>query len=156
MGHESVVMRKLPPIRSWKRRTKILGVIGICVLLLGSYPVSVLGYVWIKVYQSDLPGGRNGPLDAYRHTLASAVVSYTLDEKVVEWVSEVMEHKEIATHLMDRHNNRIGAQIGSKAKRFRDIEAAVARQLAEGAIFASDPDQSTWLPKSIWGDDKMW
>lgn len=149
-------MRKLPPIRSWKRRTKILCGIGILSLLLASYPVLVLGYVWIKVEQSELPGGHNGPLDAYRHTLASAVVSYTLNERVVEWVSGIMEHKQIATHLMDRHNNRIGARIGSKAKHFSEIEPAVAKSIAEGAIFTRDPDQSTWLPESIWSDQKMW
>ncbi len=124
--------------------------------MLGSYPVMVLGYVWIKVAQSDLPGGRNGPLDAYRHTLASALVSYTLDERVVGWVSDVMEDERIITQRMDRHNNRIGAMIGNQAESLIKIEPAVAKKVSEGRVFARDPDQSTWLPKSIWGDSKMW
>jgi len=44
------------------------------------YPMCVLTYTWTCVFQSDLEGGKNGPLDAYRHTLASAVVSHTLGE----------------------------------------------------------------------------
>jgi hypothetical protein len=149
-------MMKLPPIKSWKRQTQVLWLIAIFFLMLGSYPVLVLGYVWIKVAQSDLPGGRNGPLDAYRHTLASALVSYTLDEKVVRWVSNLMEDERIITQRMDRHNNRIGAMIGNKAKRLSEIEPAVAKKVSEGRVFARDPDQSTWLPESIWGDSKMW
>lgn len=156
MGHESPVMSKLLPIKSWMRRTKVLCLIGIPSLMLGSYPVLVLGYVWIKVAQSDLPGGRNGPLDAYRHTLASALVSYTLDEKVVGWVSDVMEDEDIITQRMDRHNNRIGAMMGSKAKRLSEIEPAVAKKVSKGAVFTRDPDQCIWLPKAIWGDSKMW
>ncbi len=149
-------MRKLPLIRSLKKRNRIFCVAATCLLLLASYPVLLLGYVWIKVAQCDLPGGRNGPLDAYRHTLASAVVAYTLDAKVVEWVSGVMEDEKLITHRMDIHNNRIGAQIGSEVKSFWDIEPTVARRVSKGAMFARDENQSMWLPESIWRDGNMW
>lgn len=139
-----------------KRRWKLLSVAASVCMIFATYPTFVLGYTWIKVAQSDLPGGRHGPLDAYRHTLASAIVSYTLNEGVVERVSGVMEHQEIATHRMDRHNNRIGASIGSKAKSFWEIEPAVAKRVAKGKLMARDSDQSTWLPKAMWGDRKMW
>ncbi|MDX1679384.1 MAG: hypothetical protein R3242_01525 [Akkermansiaceae bacterium] len=125
-------------------------------MLLGSYPCLVLGYVWFKVAQSDLPGGRNGPLDAYRHTLASAVVAHTLNEDVVKWVTEIMEDDQFPTQRMDIHNNRIGAQIGARTKRFRDLEPAVAKSVANGRIMANDPEQSTWMPEFIWGDSRMW
>ena len=148
---------RLRSIRAWmKKRWQMLTIVGSIPLILAIYPSFVLGYTWIKVLQSDLPGGRHGPLDAYRHTLASAIVSYTLNEGVVDWVSRTMETEDIYSHRMDRHNNRIGAEIGSKAKRFRDIEPAVARQVAEGRVMASDENQSTWLPKPLWKDKKMW
>ena len=143
-------------LRWMRKRWKLLSALAAIMLVLAAYPTFVLGYTWLKVAQSDLPGGRHGPLDAYRHTLASAVVAYTLNEGVVEWVTLKMERKDTATHRMDRHNNRIGAKIGSKAKRFRDIEPAVAKQVAEGRAMTGSPDQSTWLPKPLWKKGKMW
>ena len=139
-----------------KKRWQMLTIVGSIPFILAIYPTFVLGYTWIKVSQSELPGGRHGPLDAYRHTLASAVVSYTLNEEVIAWVSEKMEHSDILTHKMDRHNNRIGATIGSKVDSFWEIEAAVAKRVAEGMIMAKDPDQSTWMPEAMWKDAKMW
>ena len=58
-------------------------------LLAMSYPAVVLGYTWTYVLMSDFEGGRHGPLDAYRHTLASAFVSYTSTPSVVALVSFV-------------------------------------------------------------------
>ena len=43
-----------------------------------------------------------------RHTLASAVVSYTLHPRAVELVTRLMESKGKNSNTMDRHNNRIG------------------------------------------------
>ncbi len=145
--------------RAWgwmKKRWKPLSIVAAVFLILASYPAFVLGYTWIKVLQSDLPGGRNGPLDAYRHTLASAVVSYTLNASAVEWVTDIMEDDRYLTQRMDRHNNRIGAMIGSEVSFFGEIEAAVAKSVSEGRVMARDPEQSTWLPKAMWKDKKMW
>ena len=148
---------RIRAVLSWaKKRWKPLTLVAVVMLLLASYPVLVLGYTWSKVLQSDLEGGRHGPLDAYRHALASAIVSYTLDERVVEWVSEVMEGGRLVSHRMDRHNNRIGASIGSEVSSFWDIEPAVARRVAEGKVMSNDPDQITWLPKGVWSDAVMW
>jgi len=141
---------------SIKRRWRILIVLVAMLGLLMAYPAFVLGYTWYHVLGSDLPGGHNGPLDAYRHTLASAVVAYTLNEKAVEWVSRTMETEDWATHRMDRHNNRIGARIGLRARSFFEIEPAVARRVAEGAVFARSENQTTWMPEGCWGDKKLW
>jgi hypothetical protein len=121
-----------------------------------AYPTFVMTYVWSHVLSSELPGGRHGPLDAYRHTLASAVVSYTLSPIAVEVVTAIMEREEKRSSIMDRHNNRHGADIGSQAHSFSDLEKLVAESVRSGAINATNKDQTTWLPKENWRAGKLW
>ena len=148
---------RMRAVWAWMEKCwQVLVILGSIPFILAIYPSFVLGYTWMKVLQSDLPGGRHGPLDAYRHSLASAVVSYTLNEEVIEWVSVNMEYSDILTHRMDRQNNRIGASIGSEVGSFWEVEAAVSKRIAQGAIMSRDPNQSTWMPESMWRDEKMW
>ena len=134
--------------RRWKR--------GALVLVLSIYPLFVLLYVWSYVFRSDLDGGRNGPLDAYRHTLASSVVAYTLDERVVDLVTRLMESGNKNSNKMDIHNNRIGAQIGAQAQSFLELEPAVRRAVLDGAINSPQANQITWLPEKSWRDSRFW
>ncbi|SDQ54070.1 hypothetical protein SAMN05428982_1502 [Pseudoxanthomonas sp. CF385] len=136
--------------RPWLRRLVLLA------LVLAVYPAFVLIYTWSHVLQSPLPGGRHGPLDAYRHTLASAVVAYTLDARAIDLVNGVMERRGKRANAMDIHNNLLGAAIGSRAARFSDIEPLVARSVAAGQIDASSPDQTTWLPQDDWKEGFAW
>jgi hypothetical protein len=103
-----------------------------------------------------LEGGRHGQLDAYRHSLASATVSYTLGEWAVNLVTRVFEWDDKDSNGMDRHNNRIGAGIGSRAKSFREIEPAVLKSVRKGAVNATEPNQITWLPVDKWRDGRLW
>jgi hypothetical protein len=134
-----------------KKKYILLLAIALCV-----YPVWVLGYVWVQVLNSPLDGGRNGPLDAYRHTLASAVVSFTLSPIAVQCVTAVMERGDKPSNLMDRHNNRIGAAIGSSADSFFDIEKTVAQSVRNGVVHSHSANQTTWLPKKDWLPGKFW
>lgn len=144
-------------LRRWlKRRWKWIAACALAMLLLLAYPAFVLGYTWWHVAHCDLPGGRNGPLDAYRHTLASAVVAHSLGEKSVTWVSHFMEYKDIPSHRMDRHNNHIGAGIGMRVAQFRDIEPTVARQVAKGKAWARDERQTTWMSRGCWRQGNFW
>ena len=136
--------------RPWLRRLVLLA------LVLAVYPAFVLIYTWSHVLQSPLPGGRHGPLDAYRHTLASAVVAYTLDARAIDLVNSVMERRGKRANAMDIHNNLLGAGIGSRAARFSDIEPMVARSVAAGQIDAPSPDQTTWLPRDDWKEGFAW
>ena len=120
------------------------------------YPLCVLIYTWTCVLQSDLVGVGNGPLDAYRHTLASAVVSYTVGEWGVEVTTFLMERKDTVSNKMDSHNNRIGAKIGSHAKSFKELEPTVRKRVQAGAAYSKDTNQSTWLSKERWRDGKIW
>ncbi|MGC3981436.1 MAG: hypothetical protein QM808_09270 [Steroidobacteraceae bacterium] len=133
----------------------LLKIIAISILIF-AYPAFVLGYTWSHVASSDLPGGRNGPLDAYRHTLASAVVAYTLNARAVEWVTAVMEAPGRPSNLMDRHNNRLGASIGSHVQSFVEIEPLVSVRVRDGQINATSAAQVTWLPPSRWRSDRLW
>jgi hypothetical protein len=137
-----------------RRRSILIGLA--VVLLLSAYPGFVLAYTWHHVLRSDLPGGRHGPLDAYRHTLASAVVAYTLAPHMVEWVTAVMDNGPKASSAMDRHNNRIGAAVGSRAVSFGEVEPAVRAQVLRGTVNASDPEQTTWLPQGLWRRSRFW
>src|SRR5688572_11426083 len=100
-----------------KKKRKLRQVLG-AALILSLYPLFVLTYTWSCVFRSDLEGGRHGPLDAYRHALASAVVSYTFGERSVGLVTSLMESKGKNSNKMDSHNNRIGAHIGANSRSF--------------------------------------
>jgi hypothetical protein len=129
-------------VRRWRGRLAAAAV-------LLAYPVWVLGYVYWYTLTSDLPGRRHGPQDAYRHTLASAVVAYTLSPRVVDWVTEFMEGSDPSS-LMDRHNNAIGASIGAAAERFSELRPRVEARVQAGKINARDPQQVTWMPPRSW------
>ena len=83
-----------------KNKQKFLLRFGAVTAILSIYPLFVLIYTWTFVFRSDLRGGRHGPLDAYRHALASAVVSYTLNQSVVDLVNRVMEAKGKTSNTM--------------------------------------------------------
>ena len=106
--------------------------------------------------KSDFEGGRNGKLDAYRHSLASATVSYTLGEWAVSLTTWIFESNEKQSNKMDTHNNRIGARIGSNARSLSDIEPSVREAVLRGHVFATDPEQITWLPSSKWRNARLW
>ncbi len=120
--------------------------------LLAVYPAFVLGTVYAHWFAANLPGGRNGPGDAYRHSLASATVAYTGSPRWVEWVTALMEGDGSGNDMgaMDTHNNRIGAAIGERARSWRDMQASVRAAVDAGDINAQNPDQITWLPRSRW------
>ena len=123
-------------------------------LVFAAYPAFVLGTVYAQWFRADLPGGRNGPADAYRHTLASATVAYTSSPRFVAWVTTVMEDdgQGNAMHAMDAHNNRIGARIGAQAGSWSEMQARVRAAVSSGNVGATDADQITWLPRERWLD----
>ena len=137
-------------------KRKLLRGIGGGFLLLGIYPALVLGYTWSCVLQSDFRGGRHGPLDAYRHALASSVVAYTLKESAVDLITVLFESKGKASNRMDGHNNRIGARLGAHADSFRELEPSVRELVSNGAVDAVNPGQITWLPENKWRDGWIW
>lgn len=122
--------------------------------LIAAYPAFVLGTVFATVIPSGLPGGRNGPKDAYRHTLASATVAYTGSPRWVEWTTRIMEHGDggDAANAMDRHNNRIGERIGADATSWTQMRANVRAAVQAGGIDVDDDNRITWLPPEKWQD----
>jgi hypothetical protein len=138
---------RIPPrwVRHWRRWS-------ILAALLAAYPVFILGTVYATTLRSDLPGGRHGPKDAYRHSLASATVAYTGSPRFVEWVTAVMENGGDGgpDRAMDAHNNRIGARIGANAESWAGMRAAVLAAVEAGGIEAEDDDRITWLPPERW------
>lgn len=124
----------------------------LAVLAIGAYPVFVLGTVYAHWFAADLPGGRFGPGDAYRHTLASATVAYTGSPRWVSWVTVVMEgdgHGDPA-HAMDVHNNRLGARIGASARSWKEMQTTVFVAVGQGGVEIDDPERVTWLPPERW------
>ena len=131
------------------RRIRLIAATG---LVLAAYPAFVLGTVYAQWFRADLPGGRNGPSDAYRHSLASATVAYTTSPRLVAWVTHVMERDGLGSDMraMDAHNNRIGARIGAQAVDWKDMQDRVLRAVDTGAVNAGDTDRITWLPRERW------
>ncbi|WP_354504871.1 hypothetical protein [Lysobacter sp. OAE881] len=121
-------------------------------VVLGAYPAFVMVATYSQFFAAGLPGGRNGPADAYRHSLASAIVAYTSSPRCVDLVTAVMEHggQGNAARAMDAHNNRLGARIGAAADSWTAMQQAVLAAVNEGAIDARSPDQITWLAPDAW------
>jgi hypothetical protein len=139
-----------------KKKRKILRRLCAFAAVLSVYPVFVLVFTWSHVLRSDFGGGRHGQLDAYRHALASAVVSYTLGEWAVTTATGVLEWNDKDSNRMDRHNNRIGAAIGSSVESFREIEPAVRKSVLNGEVDTTDLSHITWLRESKWRDGRLW
>ena len=137
-------------------RKKTASLIFVFLMIMSLYPALILGYTWFHVANAPFLGGRNGPLDAYRHTLASALVAYTLDQRVVNSVSIVMEFQNSRSNLMDKHNNDIGANIGMRAVSFSDIQPAVMNAVNQGTNNAKSPSQVTWLTSEYWKESTLW
>ncbi|MGV3755093.1 MAG: hypothetical protein ACO1QS_06900 [Verrucomicrobiota bacterium] len=83
-------------------------------------------------------------------------MSYTLDERAVYLMTGLMESSGKDSNKMDSHNNRIGAQIGSNSKSFRELEPSVRQIVLGGAVNSADTNQITWLPKEMWRDGRIW
>jgi hypothetical protein len=135
------------PTRRWRG-------VATALLVLAAYPAFVLVAVYAQWLGAGLPGGRNGPADAYRHSLASAIVAYTLSPRCVDWVTAVMERDGHgnASRAMDAHNNRIGARIGAAAPSWAAMQREVRAAVDHGAIDARSPDQITWRAPAAWQD----
>ena len=130
--------------------------LAVLLVVLAVYPAGLLGYVWYHCWSTGLEGGKNGPLDAYRHMLSSAMLAYTTTPSAVGFVTRVMEFRGRPTDLMDRHNNAIGAEIGSHAHGFAEIEPLVRMRINAGAINAQADTQATWLPPQQWRTSFFW
>jgi hypothetical protein len=124
--------------------------------ILGIYPACVIVFTLSHVMRSDFQGGRHGPLDAYRHALASATVSYTLGEWAVSLTTWVFESRGKDSNAMDIHNNRIGAKIGSTSQSFADLEPLVRQAISDGEVSSANTSKITWLPPSSWRDGLLW
>jgi hypothetical protein len=144
-----------------RRRSRIALRCVLAAAVLAAYPVFVLGQVYAVTLRSDLPGGRHGPKDAYRHSLASAIVAYTGSPRWVAWVTAVMEPTDnasghardtvrSASHAMDAHNNRLGARIGAQAESWHQMHAAVRAAVEAGGVQVDDENRITWLPPEKW------
>lgn len=125
-------------------------------IVLSVYPAFVLGYVWYHCLVSDFQGGKYGQLDAYRHTLASAVVTYSSSSKLVAVATAVMERKDSAANRMDRHNNIIGVEIGQTATSFSQLNVLVQQRVNQGAENAVEASQVTWLATPYWEKSLFW
>lgn len=138
--------------RVWCRAMRLWRGWLIVALLLAAYPAFVLGTVYATTLRSDLPGGRNGPRDAYRHSLASATVAYTGSPRWVAWVTAVMEDggEGDAARAMDAHNNRLGARVGARAESWTQMRADVLAAVQAGGVSLEDPNRITWLPPEKW------
>jgi hypothetical protein len=143
-----------------------LGAFGLT-FLIGLFPATLLVAVWAHVFMSNLPGGRNGPLDAYRHMLASAYLSFALGPKSVEIVTTIMESCSKRSCQMDRNNNILGAKIGTEHSSLIDLEPAVTREIfsmKEELARSVNPEDETpsalgrpkWLASRDWGSGMFW
>ncbi len=103
--------------------------------------------------RSNLPGRENGPADAYRHLLLSAELTRRFGENYArqlldahEW-SGNQDGQTPQQEAMDRHNNELGIELGSRLRESGGSWDAVYRE-ARILIDPANPDRDTaqWLP----------
>lgn len=140
-------------LKAVKKVSKLFLIIFLlCVL----YCFFIFGTVYYNVWNSGLQGGGNGPQDAYRHSLASALVAHTLHPSCIELVIHVMEKDGTGgfANKMDAHNNRVGANIGANVSwSFNSVSTVIKKvrtAVDNGAIQTTNPKQITWMPKKYW------
>ncbi len=114
------------------------------------FPVIFLIYFYISAMQTGLPGRRGGPQDAFRHSYASAVVARYTHSNVVKILTNILEsNSEDSYDLMDRHNNAIGAKIGSSDL---PIYETLLNKIKQGSVSAYDKNTLMWLPSDHWSN----
>jgi hypothetical protein len=136
----------------YKKHFVVIALLGILAL----FCLSILLPVWIHVASVSFRGGKNGPLDAYRHTLASAYLAHALGPSAVSLVTFLMESPSKVDGVMDRHNNALGATIGAKATRFSTIEPIVKEHIHAGSQHPEGPEQAMWLDEKLWREGWLW
>jgi hypothetical protein len=137
-------------------KLRLLRQLSILAAIVLVYPIGVIGFTWGHVLRSDFEGGRHGPLDAYRHALASATVSYSLGKWAVDLTTWVLESNAKDSGKMDIHKNRIGAEIGARSGSFSDLEPTVRQAVLDGGLFIEESLKIVWLSPATWRDSKFW
>jgi len=106
---------------------------------------------------SNLPGGRNGPQDAYRHILIAAELTRRLGTETAKLGLDALEAYGTAMQLqksedeaMDRYNNELGYKIGQNAQSWKEVVAR-ARELIE-RDHLGEPGYAWWESPVKWED----
>jgi len=114
--------------------------------------------------ESQLPGRRNGPADAYRHLIWSAELTRKFGEPVARAIldgHEVQgsaspdpngEKQSSAEEAMDRHNNEIGIRLGKDAKTFDEVVKRAQETIdsSRGDGDAHNGKGAVWLERDQW------
>lgn len=116
-----------------------------------------------KAVESQLPGRRRGPADAYRHLIWSAELTRRFGEDKARAILEAHEIQGSNSSdtdgttqspdeaAMDRHNNEIGIKLGKESKTFDDVVKGAQRTI-EDSRDGDNPNGNgaTWLPRDQW------
>lgn len=121
--------------------------LGIIVLIVISPMVTVV-FLYKLAMDTELPGRRGGPQDAFRHTYSTALTARYISPKAVELVTFLSERDlNSPFDQMDIHNNKIGTQIGQG---LGDLYETVWEKVKAGKVNSEDKDVITWLPEKQW------
>lgn len=131
------------------RRRRLLAA-AVAGLLIAFFWTLLLSPFYVAAFRTGLPGMRGGPQDAFRHTLASAFAARYVSPGFVDWVTAATELGDSAHARMDRHNNRIGRDIGAAGGSPRELHRRVLERVAAGREDSGDPGVTTWLPERRW------
>ncbi|MBX3454878.1 hypothetical protein, partial [Ferrovibrio sp.] len=112
-----------------------------------------------------------GPADAYRHMIISAELTRRFGPAAGRAMSEAHElrnlgdsyfgpnakHEKALTE-MDRHNNAIGAEIGTKAQTWEDVVRMAREKIAESAKTDGDGQEgrASWINKTGQSFEPKW
>lgn len=100
-------------------------------------------------FNSGLSGYRGGPMDAFRHSLASAYVARYVGKWAVVTFTDFTERNHSSKYdVMDMHNNNVGVLIGTSDT--KDIYDEVKLRVSRGKINSQEAHVITWLPENKW------
>lgn len=118
-------------------------------------------YLGIKVHRGV---GHNEPRDAFRHAYSSAITAHKYGARITAVLGEINERiaddkgQHPAERYMDSINNRIGIEIGMKARNEQEIIKMVYQALQDGRLikyppFDNEEEHYNYIIKNLQADN---
>ncbi|TAH37652.1 MAG: hypothetical protein EYC62_01845 [Alphaproteobacteria bacterium] len=120
-----------------------------------------------EAVDSQLPGRKRGPADAYRHMLGAAEATRIYGElptSVAGEAGEIISGNTAEESAMDRHNNKIGIEIGKIARKENWTREQTIKAVRQKIIESKNRDGSsrpggdfaTWYPEKDGQGNSNW
>ncbi|TAH34016.1 MAG: hypothetical protein EYC62_05795 [Alphaproteobacteria bacterium] len=123
-------------------------------------PGSVSDAALKAAINSQLPGRANGPADAYRHLIWAGELTRRYGENLAVLGVNLHEtsvykkgSKEEEQHKIDNHNNKLGVEIGKKAKTWEEVKEMAKEKISRSSGNGKSDDLPIWMDSEHWSSN---